>query len=174
MGMQKIMGFVMIFAGCSGLGAWYSLQFRKQLTNLQDMCRILELLLGQIRFGRCTLPECCLQLTERVGEPYRSSFLAIYEAACLNRGESFGQLCETQLRQDLQKLVVDKEDRELFMSCFSKCGFEEDRMQLRIIEQTKEELEERLHRLSQENTSKCRLALSLGTMSGLLLIILFL
>ncbi len=172
--MQKIIGFVMIFAGCSGLGAWYSLQFRRQQGALQDMCRILELLLGQIRFGRCTLPECCYQLTERVGEPYKSSFLAVYEAACANGGESFGRLCEVQLRKDLQKLVVDKADRELFISCFSQSGYEEDRLQLRMIEQTKEELEERLHRLSQENTSKCRLALSLGTMSGLLLIILLL
>lgn len=172
--MQKLIGFVMIFMGCSGLGAWYSLQFRKQLATLQEMCRILELLLGQIRFGRCTLPECCLQMTERVEEPYRSSFLAIYEAACLNEGESFGQLCEARLQQDLQKLVADKADRELFISCFTKSGYEEDRLQLRMIEQTKEELEEQYHRLSQENSSKCRLALSLGTMSGLLLIILFL
>lgn len=174
MEMYKIIGFVMILAGCSGLGAWYSLQFHKQLKNLQDMCRILELLQGQIRFGRCTLPECCLRLTERVEEPYKSSFFKIYEAACNNNGESFGQLCEMQLQEDLQQLVAEKEDKERFIGCFTKSGYEEDRMQLRVIEQTKEELEERVHRLSQENSSKCRLALSLGTMSGLLLVILFL
>lgn len=172
--MQKIVGFVMIMAGCCGLGAWYSMQFQKQLKNLREMCRILELLLGEIRYGRCTLPECCRQLTERVEEPYQSCFWGIYEAACLNQGESFGELCREYLEKDLKELVVDKADKERFISCFTKCGFAEGMMQLRTIEQTKEELEERLQGLSQENTSKCRLALSLGAMSGLLLVILFL
>lgn len=172
--MYRIIGFVLILVGCSGLGVWYSLQFTKQLATLQYMCRILELLMGQIRFGRCTLPECCLLLTERIEEPYKSSFMTIYENACGGGGESFGQLCQKQLSQDLRGLVVEKEDKELFISCFAGSGFEEDRMQLRTIEQIKKELEERAHKLSGENVSKCRLALSLGTMSGLLLIILFL
>lgn len=170
--MQKIIGFIMIFAGCSGMGLWYSKQFREQVKTLRAMCRILEMLIGQIRFGRSTLGECCFQLAERVEEPYRSSFFAVYEAACSNQGESFGMLCQARLEADLEKLVVDKADKELFISCFSQRGYEEGRIQIRMIEQTKEELEERLHMLSQENNSKCKLALSLGMMSGLLLIIL--
>ena len=138
------------------------------------MCRILELLMGQIRFGRCTLPECCLELAERVEEPYKSSFRAIYDRSCNSTGESFGQLSEAQLQQDLQALVADKTDKEVFISCFAGRGYEEDRMQIRIIEQSKQQLEERVQVLSGENATKCRLALSLGTMSGLLLIILFL
>ena len=174
MEMQKIIGFVMILTGCCGLGVWYSMQFQMQLKNLKEMCRILELLLGEIRFGRCTLPECCLQLTERVPQPYQSCFQGIYEASCQNQGESFGELCREYLERDLKELVVDKADKECFISCFTKCGFAEGRMQLRTVEQAKEELEERLQGLSQENTSRCKLALSLGAMSGLLLVILFL
>ena len=168
-----IIGFVMIFSGCMGLGVWYSMQFQQQLHNVREMCRILELFQGQIRFGRCTLPECCLQLTERVAEPFKSCFTKIYNTTCLNGGESFGQICREQMEETLQKLVADKKDKELFLSCFTACGFEEDRMQLRTIEQVKEELEDRLQRLSKENASKCRLAISLGAMSGLLMVILF-
>lgn len=172
--MQKWIGFLMIFAGCSGLGVWYSMQFRRQLETLQEFCRILELLQGQIRFGRSTLPECCFRLGERLGEPYRSCFQDIYEKICENTGEDFGHICEVGLRKGLQQLVVDKEDINRFISCFEQSGYEEDEMQLRMLEQTKEELEMRLQKLSDENASKCRLALSLGTMSGLLLIILLL
>ncbi|MBQ7774308.1 MAG: stage III sporulation protein AB [Lachnospiraceae bacterium] len=171
--MQKVIGLCMILLGCSGLGLWYSMQFQGQLKNLREMCHILELFLGEIRFGRSTLVECCLQLTKRVEEPYRGSFMRIYEAACRNQGEPFGELCNACLTEGLKKLVVDKADKDKFISCFSNCGFAEGSMQLRTIEQSKEQLEERLHALSRENTSKCRLALSLGTMSGLLLVILF-
>ena len=171
--MQKIIGFLMIITGCFGLGVWYSGQFKAQLKGLQEMCRILELLEGEIRFGRSTLPECCLQLTDRVAEPYKSCFREIYDTTCENQGETFGTLCKEVLDKKLKELVVDKSDKDLFVKCFSQSGFSEGRMQLRIIEQTKEELEERLHKLNRESADKCRLALSLGAMSGLLLVILF-
>lgn len=172
--MQKIIGFIMILSGCCGLGFWYSSQFKEQLEVLREFCRILELFSGQIRFGRCTLQEGCLQLTERVEEPYKQIFTDIYEEACKNHGESFGSICNRYLEAGLQKVSCRKKDKELFIKCFTAGGFEEDIMQLRMIEQTKEEIEERLKETAKENESKCRLALSMGAMSGLLLVILFL
>ena len=93
MGMQKLFGLGMILIGCIGLGLWYSSQFQKQLKDLREMCGILELLLGEIRFGRSTLPECCFHMVERVEEPYKNCFREIYESACRNQGESFGEIC---------------------------------------------------------------------------------
>lgn len=171
--MQKGIGLFMILAGCSGLGLWYSGQFQKQFATLQAFCSMLELYLGQIRFGRYSLPECCLQLAERVQEPYGKIFGDIYEEACANSGESFGSICERYLTEGLKTAVCQKKDKEIFVSCFSKGGFEEDVQQLRYIEQAKAELEDRLARTAGENASKCRLALSLGTMGGLLLVLLF-
>lgn len=173
MGMQKLLGLGMILIGCSGLGFWYSSQFQKQLKNLQEMCCILELLLGEIRFGRSTLPECCFHLAERVEEPYQSCFRGIYEASCSNQGESFGEICQSYWERGLLSMVVAQEDKTRFLACFQQSGFAEGRMQLRVLEQTKEELEGRLEVLSKEKESRCKLALSLGTMSGLLLVILF-
>ncbi len=173
MGMQKLLGLGMILIGCSGLGFWYSSQFQKQLKNLQEMCYILELLLGEIRFGRSTLPECCFHLAERVEEPYQSCFREIYESSRSNQGESFGEICHSYLEGVLLSMVVAQEDKVRFLACFHQSGFAEGRMQIKVLEQTKEELEGRLEVLSKEKESRCKLALSLGTMSGLLLVILF-
>lgn len=174
MDMQKVIGFILIFTGCTGLGLWYGWQFTLQLRALQEFCRILELFLGEIRFGRSTLPQCCLKLAERTEEPYKQGFQMIYERIQENSGESFEEICTSCLEQGLKGVRAHTHDKELFIQCFSKSGFEEDTLQLRSIEQTKEELEDRMSALSKENASKCRLALSLGTMSGLLIIILFL
>ncbi len=171
--MQKGISLFMILAGCSGLGFWYSTQFQKQFITLQAFCSMLELYLGQIRFTRCSLPECCLQLAERAQEPYGQIFRNIYEEACANSGESFGNICERYLTEGLKTAVCQKKDKEIFISCFSKGGFEEDVLQLRHIEQARAELEDRMVRTAGENASKCRLALSLGTMGGLLLVLLF-
>ena len=173
MGMQKLFGLGMILIGCIGLGLWYSSQFQKQLKDLREMCGILELLLGEIRFGRSTLPECCFHMVERVEEPYKNCFREIYESACRNQGESFGEICREHFEEILQSMVVNKEDKARFLACFQQSGFAEGRMQLRVLEQTKEELEGLLEVLSKEKESRCKLALSLGTMSELLLVILF-
>lgn len=172
--MQKIVGLLLMLSGCMGLGLWYSMQYKQQLENLQKMCRILELMCGEIRYGRSTLPECCRQLTKRVEAPYQNCFQQIYEACMENEGESFARLSKEYLEQELKDLVVDKADKDRFIACFSESGFAEGLMQLHTIEQTRKELEDKLLQLRKESASKCKLALSLGTMSGLLLVILFL
>ncbi len=172
--MQRILGFFLIMTGCSGLGLWYCMQMKKEESCLQEMCRILELMCGEIRYGRSTLPECCRQLSKRVGQPYATCFYHIYEECCSNEGKSFEELSRRCVERELKDLVVSGEDKEQFVSCFSADGFRDGMMQLRNIEQTKEELEDKLAGLKSEGATKRRLAISLGIVSGLLLVILFL
>lgn len=133
---------------------------------------MLELFLSEIRFSRCTLPEGCMRVAERVREPYVSLFTAIYEKSCENTGESFSEVCREIFREGLAGENACEEDKALFTECFVSGGYAEDRMQLRVMEQAKEELEKKSATLEAGVASKCRLALSLGTMSGLLIIIL--
>ncbi len=170
--MQRVVGFIMIFAGCSGLGVWYGKQYREQIKTLRSFCRILEYFEAEIRFGRAVLSECCLKLADRTQEPFRSSFYDIYDKFYENSGESFGDICRESLENGLKNLVVKKEDKEVFINCFSSGGYEENLLQIRLIEQAREELADRLALAEQENASKYKLALGMGVMSGLLLIIL--
>ncbi len=162
----------MIFAGCAGLGVWYGAQFRERIRVLKEFCYVLELFLSEIRFAKCTLPEGCMRVAQRVKEPYASLLAAIYVQSCENTGESFGELCRKILVEGLIGESVGEEDKALFVECFVNSGFEEDIMQLRVMEQAKAELEKKIILLEEGLTSRCRLALSLGTMSGLLIIIL--
>ena len=81
---------------------------------------------------------------------------------------------EGEENDGLKKVIVCKEHKELFIQGFTKVGFEEEGQQIRNIQQVKEELENGLAILSKEKGAKCRLAISLGAMSGLLLVIMFL
>jgi len=67
-----------------------------------------------------------------------------------------------------------KEDRNRILSLFGEHGFEEEKMQIRRIEQSKELLEGTIGRLERENAEKCKMAVGLGAMSGLLLLIILL
>lgn len=170
--MQKVVGIFMIFVGCSGLGVWYGLQFQEQILVLKELCHVLELFLSEIRFVRCTLPEGCLRVAQRMKEPFATVFESIYERSCENTGESFGEICKEILVEGLQEEKISEEDKKLFIDSFVTGGYEEDIMQLRAMEQAKEELDKKVSLLETGVVARCRLALSLGTMSGLLIIIL--
>lgn len=172
--MQRVIGFLMIFAGCAGIGMWYGNRYREQVQVLRDFCYILEILAGEIRYGRCVLAQCCLQVAKRTQEPFRQSFMQVYERMLQNGGESFEEICEGGLKEGLKDIAAKAEDKEIFIQCFSKAGFQEDILQLRMIEQGKRQLEDRLCVMEGEAASKYKLALGMGVMSGLLLIILLL
>ncbi len=162
----------MILVGCWGLGMWYGEQYRAQVKTLQYFTHILELFEAEIRYGRCLLSECCLRLAEKVEVPYKNMFLEIYQKSMADTGEGFGDICRQSMECGLKEVVAKTEDKELLISCFAKSGYEEDILQLRVIEQTKNQLKQRLDYVSRDNMSKYRVALGMGIMSGLLLVIL--
>ncbi len=172
--MQRAIGFVLILAGCSGLGMWYSMQFRLRIQNLKQMCQILRMLESQVRFGRNTMGECCEQIAKRVDNPFHRAFQEIGIEMKQNKGSSLGQISRASFNRHLKRLVASEKEKDEFIACFVHEGFEEEGMQIQNIIQGRQELETIIGELSENLTSRCRLAISLGTMSGLLLVVLFL
>ncbi len=145
-----------------------------RLEALRDLKRIQELLVSEIRYGRATLPESCLRIGGRLQEPYQSCFMQIYEKMCENTGEVFGHVFGEKMKSCLDALPLTEADKKAFLSIFSDNGFEDERMQIRSIEQSKELLQHTIERLEKENVEKCRMAVGLGAMSGLLILIVLL
>lgn len=141
---------------------------------MRNLQRIQELLVSEIRYGKATLPECCSHIAERVSEPYKSGFVHIYERMRDNRGEMFGQVFQEVMGECLKGLPLTEEDTKQFLSLFSDNGFEDEEMQIRSIEQSKELLQQTSGRLEKENAEKCRMAVGLGAMGGLLIVIILL
>ena len=161
-------------AGCLGLGLWYRQQFILRLKNLRILQGILEILMSEIGYGKATLPECCKRIGERYQEPFRSSFLYIYSRMQENTGDSFPRVFCAKMEECLKGLPVTGEDKDNFLAFAMGQSFEDGRMQLRTIERSKELLENTIGQLERENTEKCRMAMGLGAMSGLLLVIILL
>lgn len=158
-------------SGCLGLGMWYRQQFISRLHILRSLLCILEMLISEIQYGKATLPECCKRVGERQKEPFRSTFFQIYEIMSQNTGECFPQVFCKEMEDCLIKLPITGEDREAFLSFAKGQSFGDGRMQIRTIERSKELLELTVSKLEKENTEKCRMAVGLGAMSGLLLVI---
>ncbi len=169
--MVKVLGCCMIFSGCLGMGMWYRNQMNGRLRALRSLRNILELLAGEVRYGRDTLPECCGHIARYLSPPYDGAFRKIGGRMEENTGFSFGEIFREELDSILKELPLKGVDRECFLDFTRQAGFADSQMQLRMIEQGVERLGAIECRLEKENGEKARMAVGLGAMGGLMLIL---
>lgn len=171
--MIRILGGCMIFSGCLGLGLWYRHQFGSRIKALRGLEHILELLASQVRYGRAALPECCSHIAAGLPPDFQKAFLEVGRRMEENTGASFGEVFGEEMEKVLDILPLTEEDREHFLSFASRTGYSDSQMQLREIEQSAELLRDTRKSLEKENAEKCRMAVGLGAMGGMLLILVF-
>ncbi len=169
--MLKLVGGSFIIGGCLGLGLWYKGQFNGRITALRMLQTILEFLCSEIRYGRGTLPECCGRVASRLSVSCREAFEQIARRMQDYQGESFEEVFKSCMEEPLKELPLTDGDREEFFRFVSGNGFMDGEMQIRMIEQSREQLRNVTERLERDNAEKCRMAVGLGAMSGLLLIL---
>lgn len=173
--MIRLAGFSMIGLSCCGLGVWYAWQLRQRLEHLHAMNRIIELLVSLLQYGKSTLPECCHQLAAQAEEPYRQAFTEVYRQMAENKGNSFAMVYGDVMGKALKGISALKEqDRQMFLQCVLQQGCGDTETGIRLLRRQQELLQERIAGLEAENREKSRMAVGLGTLGGLLLIIILL
>lgn len=168
---MRLLGGMMIVSGCLGLGLWYQSQFIGRLRALRALSDMLELLVSEVRYGKSTLPECCKMLAWRVEEPYRSCLQGICRKMSEQGGASFRKVFCEDMGNCLRTLPLKEEDGQIFLQVFAEQGFQDGEMQIRSMEQGIEQFARIIGEEEREQKEKCRMAVGLGAMSGLLLIV---
>lgn len=161
----------MILLGCLGLGMWYRGQLLGRVKTLRTLQRILDLWESEVRYGKATLGECCLCMQKQLGEPFRSCFERLNQKLGEDSGESCGKIFRKVLGEGMAELPLRQEDRDAFLQFIPENGYMDGQLQLLAIQRSRALLEDTLGRLERENTEKCRLAVGLGAMSGMLLVL---
>ena len=169
--MLKLAGACMILTGSLGLGFWYRRQFTGRVRALRELCGILSLLSGEIRYGRGTLPECCGQAAGRLSGACGQALQEVADRMGENTGESFAEVFRECMERPLKELPLKEEDREEYLRFVSAGTFGDGQMQLNLIEKSRELMELKAAALEGENAEKCRMATGLGAMGGLLIIL---
>ena len=73
--------------------------------------------------------------------------------------------------EPLGEMPLKDEDREEFFRFVAAGTFADGQMQLKLIEQSREQLELKADALERENGEKCRMAVGLGALGGLMIIL---
>ena len=167
----KILAGTMILTGCLGLGLWYRRQYRERIRYLQGLDQVLEGMSREIAYGRNSLPECSMALAHRLKEPWQSLLLRVEEAWKAGMNYDFSEVFSETVRRELKNSPLTGSDIEVFLEFLPVEGCFDEEMQRGRIERSRDGLGRILNGLRKEEEPKSRMSVTLGLMSGLLLIL---
>lgn len=167
--MLRIMGAACIILGSTGIGFWYRQRLYTAVWHLRSMKQILEFFMGEIRYGKATLPECCKKAGERVEEPYRSALLAIYEKTEAYDGSSFAEKWVSCMTNALSDVPITQKEKEIFLGFSAGSRISDNHSQLQAAAGYRDMLERSIKSREEELPGQGRMAAGLGIMGGLLL-----
>lgn len=169
--MLRLVGILLLSAGCIGIGWSWRERLKKGLEELYEVCRILKMLQNEIVYSRAPLPEACLRVAGRSPEPYRDAFLEIHREMLANRGETFDEVWRRQMEACAGRLAVPEEEKRRLMEFGSYVGFLDGQMQAQMLDQHIQRLGRSIERQEKEMGNKGRVIMSLSVMGGLMLAI---
>lgn len=168
---MKWIGCFMVFLGSLGLSALYVLEYQREMELLCELRDLLELMEGEIRYGRASLPECFLRAGRQRPTRMGQAFQRVGERALLNVHEDLKMALEAELWPGLKEFFSVKELSGYF-DFLSPDGYAEEEMQRRALEKARRRIEARSEQKRGDMRGKCRVAWCLGITGGVFTILL--
>lgn len=172
--MIRLTGGILVILGCCGLGCWFREQYQERIRHIRILISIIDMMKSEVRYCKAALPECLHGILERLEEPYREAFTKAYEDICENTGESPGIIFQSAMKECLDLVPLEREEKKIFWEFAGKCGFEDAGLQLGSMERYRQQLREIYEQQQNEVIKRGRLAVSLGAMSGVFIVIMLL
>ncbi len=105
--------------------------------------------------------------------PYAQMLEEIYQQTRIQQGVGFQQVFRANMQEQLKMLPVTAEDISSFLWFTQQGGLSDREMQLKLLEESHQQISNRIITEESKEQSRGQLAMSLGIMGGLLLIIVF-
>lgn len=162
-----------MISGTTGLGYYLSFDYKRSIKELQYISQILEMLKQEIAYSRIPFSEACNQIAKRVKEPYKEFLNSVYVRMLKHRGENIRTVWDESVQILLKNSYLPKNSIEYLKEVVDGLGFIDSEMQLQKITFQMEQIESEILRRKKHQENKSRVYLSIGIMSGILGIIIF-
>ena len=170
--MLKITGVICVLIGCIGYGIERISRERSRVEHLREMIRIIRRIQDEISYGKHTLPEICLILSEYCNAFYRPFFKRIYEQTSHGSGIPFDCIWEQQIGPCLQDAPLTEEEKNILRSLPQNMGIQDEKLQAENIGRFMDLLIRKCRKAEDAYENKARMILSVSLLTGVFLIIL--
>ena len=166
--MYKVIGSILVFAGCGGFGFSLALSHRKKERMLEHINRILSVMECELRYRLTPLPELCSMAASETDGVLRSILLNLSKE--LDRRISpDAASCMTKVLNSIQ--VRDADIRDLLMQVGRSLGRFDLNGQLEGIEHVRSICKLEMDTLRNGKTERIRCYETLGLCAGAALVI---
>ncbi len=172
--MFKLAGILCILTGCAGWGISRIGEEKNRIRHLKELIRIIKRMQDEMSYGKHTMPEICLTLSECCEMPYRVYFKQIFERMEHDRGVCLDKVWEEQAVECLKGVPLSEEEKSILSNLPRNLGMQEEKMQAEIIGQSVDYLARKYRQAEEGYDNKSRMIFSVSVLTGVFLIILLL
>ncbi len=170
----KLAGVACILAGSVGWGLGRVGEERRRVEYLREILRIVRRMQDEIDYGKRTLPEICLILSECCGPLYGACFRRIYELTGQGDGAPVKRVWEEQVKACQAEAPLSEAEKAILGNLPQCLGMREEKQQARNIGRYAETAYESCRKAEGAYENKTRMLLSLSVLAGAFLTILLL
>lgn len=170
--MFKVVGFLCIMIGCIGLGDGRIHEEKDRVRHLRELIRIVRRIQDEIRYGKHTLPEICLILSEYSDTWYGSYFWQIYEQFEQKNGTDLETIWTNQMDLCFRGVPLQEEEKDVLRRLPDNLGLQEETLQAVNIGQSMDMLVRKCRQAEEAYEGKVKVIRSVSILVGLFLTIL--
>lgn len=170
--MFKLTGILLILAGCIGWGGNKVREEKNRIRHLRELIGMIKRIQDEISYGKHTMPEICLVLSECCSMPYQLYFKQICEQAEQGRGIGVEQAWRQGMGECLRNAPLTEEEKSIAVNLLKNLGMQEEKMQARNMGQSLDFLERKCRQAEEGFENKSRMILSVSVLTGVFLMIL--
>lgn len=170
--MFKLAGFLCIMIGCVGWGEARVREEKNRVWHLRELIRIIRRIQDEIRYGKRTLPEICLILSEYSEVWYGTYFRQIYEQLAQRNGTGLEAIWVSQMDLCFQNVPLEEEEKDVLRRLPDNLGLQEETLQAVNIGQSMDMLLRKCRQAEEAYAGKSKVIRSVSILVGLFLMIL--
>lgn len=168
MSSAKIILMLSAIATGTALGINRGNRLTGQYQELLYLKKMVLLIQGEIRYNCGTIGEVFLNISKRLKEPYKSSFVELSKQLEKCRGEAFSDMWNTCIIEPAMQSGLSGQDMESFRELGENLGYLDIQMQLNYLDFYIEKLNARIAEVKAGLDGNVKLCRTLGIMGGLL------
>jgi len=163
----KLIGCIFVIASCSGIGMYYSGEFRVRLEDMKELKKMIILLRGDIRYANTPLPEAISSIARKNNGRFEKFFVFISNKLNDFPGVTFASVWKESVETNLNQTAINKKDKVDLVQFGESLGYLDKDMQINTLDLYLEQLENVINDLLGNVKEKTYLYNTLGVMAGL-------
>lgn len=170
---MKIFGMVLVLFSCSGIGIMYGYLYKKRVEELEELKSGISFLKNEIFFSLMPLPEAFEIVGSRMNGAIKRLFTEMHELLKNNHYKPLDQLNENSIKKMLSESCLNGKDKNSVFTMIKSMGSLDKDSQMNHLEIYIKYFENQIEKARREEEKNNKLFKTLGILSGIFIIVIF-